>query len=259
MFDTHCHLFDKRFAKNLDEVIIKSRDAGVDYFVIPGTSIDTSRESISLNAVYQNVYSAVGIHPTEKLDIDYLKSAEKILDELCQDEKTVALGETGLDYYHFESSPEVQKKYLQLHIKLALKHEKALVLHNRQATNDIIGLLKDNWQEALRGKIVFHCASFEDEVIIFSDKYECFMGVDGDITYDKFKQSQIKKVSLHKLVLETDSPLLLPEPLKSQKAYPNTPANLPIIADFLANSLSVSKSEVVEKTTQNAKRLFGIY
>jgi len=259
MFDTHCHLFDKRFETNLDSVIIKSRQSGVKYFLIPAVSIETSKAGVRLNAAYQDVYSAVGVHPTEKLMLENISEVEKILDELCLDKKVLALGETGLDYYHFESSPDVQKEFLKMHIKLALKHEKALILHNRQSTNDLLNLLNENWQDVLLGKIVFHCCSFEPEIVDFAKKYDCYMGVDGDITYDGFKQKMVKSVGIEKLVLETDTPYLLPEPLKGQKLYPNTPENLHFIADYLSNILGLEKSNLINITTENAKRLFSVH
>jgi TatD DNase family protein len=258
MFDTHCHLFDKVFEAKLDGVISDSRNVGVKYFLIPATSLETSNLSLKLSTVYQNVYCSVGIHPTENLEVDNIKKEEMILSELCLDKKVVALGETGLDYYRFKSSPEIQKVYLRMHIKLALKYEKALILHNRQSTKDILQLLRDNWQETLTGRAVFHCASFEDDLIAFANKYDCYLGVDGDITYDEFKQGQVKKVDIDKLVLETDSPYLLPEPLRSEKRYPNTPSNLPLVVEKLSNLLSIDNSNLIEKTTLNAKRLFGI-
>lgn len=258
MFDTHCHLFDTSFEENVDALITDSRNAGVIYFVVPGTSIETSFKSVKLNVMYQNVYSAVGIHPTEKLQLENIKNEEMVLSELCLDKKVVALGETGLDYYRFKSAPDVQKAYLKMHMKLALKYEKGLILHNRQSTNDILQLLSENWQDSLSAKVVFHCASLEDEIIDFANKFNCYLGIDGDITYDKFKQDQIKKADIDKFVLETDSPYLLPEPVRSEKKHPNTPSSLLFIVDKLSNLLSIDKAELIERTTLNAKRLFGI-
>ena len=258
MFDTHCHLFDKAYIGTLDSLITSSRDAGVLNFLIPAVNVETSKEAIKISKLYQNTYCAVGIHPTEKLESVNLESDEAFLSEACLEQKVVAIGECGLDYYHFKSSPDVQKKYLLMHLKLALKYEKALILHNRQSTKDVLEILINNWQETLRGKIVFHCASFEDELIDFAKKFDCYLGVDGDITYDQFKQKRIHNLPLQSLLLETDSPYLLPEPLKSQKKYPNTPANLGITADFVAKLMSIDKKSLIEQTTKNAKNVFGL-
>lgn len=258
MFDTHCHLYVKDFAGNLDKIITKSREEGIKYFMVPAESIETSKVAITLNAQYQDLYSAVGIHPTVELDLNNLKSDEIKLSELARDVKVKAFGETGLDYYRFKSAPDVQKEYLKMHIKLALKYEKALILHNRQSTQDLLATLNDNWQEGLKNKVVFHFASLEDELIEFANEFGCFLGIDGDITFDGFKQEQVKKVNPGVLVLETDSPLVLPEPLRSKKAYPNNPANLAITAEYLSDLLKIDLKELSEITTNNAKSLFGI-
>lgn len=258
MFDTHCHLFDKEFENSLDQVIISSREVRTRYFMVPGVSVETSKEAIKIANTYQDTYCAVGIHPSENLDLENLNNDERKLEELVNQKKVVALGECGLDYYRFKSSPDVQKKYLEMHVKLALKYEKALILHNRQSTSDILNLLSACWQDLLCGKVIFHCSSLEPELVEFSKIYDAYLGIDGDITYDQFKQKQIKQVSMDRLLLETDSPYLLPEPLKSLKKYPNSPANLSVTADFVSNLLSISREKLTEYTTQNAKRVFGL-
>jgi TatD DNase family protein len=258
MFDTHCHLFEKVFEDKLDSIISSARDGGLKYFLIPAISIETSKEALKLTDIYKNVFCAVGIHPTEKLELENLNKAENTLNELCLQKKVVAIGETGLDYYHYKSSPDVQKIFLQMHIKLALKHEKALIIHNRHSTSDLIKLIETNWQETLRGKIIFHFASLEDEIIKFSEKYDCYLGIDGDITYDPIKQRQLSKIDLNKILLETDSPNVLPEPLKTQKIYPNNPSNLNITADFVSRILNINRDKMIEISTNNALRVFGI-
>jgi TatD DNase family protein len=258
MFDTHCHLYEKVFNGSLDKIFSESRESGVSYFLVPGISVETSKSAIEIANTYQNTYAAVGIHPTEKLNIEELPNLEMIIDELSKDRKVVAIGEAGLDYYRFESSPEIQKSFLKTHLKLAMKREKAIILHNRQATTDLLKIIKDDWQDTLRGKIIFHCSSLENEIIEFSENFDCYLGVDGDISYDEFKRSQIKKINLNAVLLETDSPLLLPEPFRSNKLYPNKPSNLNIVAENVANLLNINKEEIIERSTLNAKRVFAI-
>lgn len=258
MFDTHCHIFDKSFEGNLDTLIVSAREVGVTYFVVPSVSIETSKQSVNIANAYQNVFAAVGIHPTEKLLHDNIDGSERALSELCLKKKVVALGETGLDYYRYKSSRNVQKEYFKMHMKLAIKNDKALILHDRQSTNDVINLLETSWQPSLKEKVVFHCSCLQDEVLAFAKEKGAFLGIDGDITYDKFKQTQLKKVSFDRILLETDSPYLLPEPLRSQRMHPNYPANLAVIANFVAKLLAIKVEDLVHITTQNAKRVFGI-
>jgi len=259
MFDTHCHLFENVFKDQLDKVITESRATGVKFFMIPGYSLETSGTANVLANSYDGAYSSVGIHPTLELDPANLEKDELVLSQYCVESKVVALGETGLDYYRFKSSPDVQKQYFAMHIKLALKHNKSLVIHNRQATKDVLSTLESKWQDTLKGKIIFHCASLEDELLEFSVRSTAYLGIDGDITYDSFKQQQIVKVNKELLLLETDSPNLLPEPLRSEKKYPNNPANLKVTAGFVAKVLGINIDELINLTTQNAIRAFGIY
>lgn len=281
MFDTHCHLNFKAFRKNVGEVIERARESGVDHFIVPGTDLETSKKAIEIASQYEGIYVAVGIHPHHAQEFKIQNSEFRVvlheLEKLILHPKVVAVGEIGLDKYQYTSTKyqnyeissglvELQKELLIEQIKLAVKHKKTIIFHNREAIIEILELLS-NIQD-LRSKInlVFHCCEPDDRLLSFAIKHGIFIGVDGDVTYKKNKsfgyaqdkQNFVKKIPLELLVLETDSPYLLPEPLRSQKLYPNEPKNIKIVAEFIAQLKGVSFDLIKKTTEENSKRLFSI-
>lgn len=277
--DTHCHLNFKRFNKNRNEVIVDSINKGVGTFVVPGTDILSSQKAVELTQEYVPVFAAVGIHPhhtmekiqsalggpkskSDQLSIDIME-----LEKLVVHPKVVAVGEIGLDRHEYEATKyedyqisdefiEAQKRYFIAQIHLAKQHKKALILHNRETKKEIIEILDKEWSEDMRFRTVFHCCEADEELLDYATQHDFFIGIDGDVTYGGEKADFAGKIPLEMLVLETDSPFLLPEPLKSNKMYPNTPANIPLIAQCIADIKRISLEEVARVTTENAKRLF---
>ncbi|MDO8609989.1 MAG: TatD family hydrolase, partial [bacterium] len=147
---------------------------------------------------------------------------------------------------------------LKEQIKIALEYNKSLILHNWEAKTEMLKLLSEIWDSKLEGKTVFHCCEPDKDLLEFAKQHKIYIGVDGDVTYIEAKQEYIKQVPLEMLVLETDSPYLLPEPLRKQKKYPNEPKNIPVIADYISKILKVNFEEIKEVTTENAKNLFHI-
>lgn len=274
MFDTHCHLNFKRFKKNLPEVISNAHASGISHIVIPGTDVKTSNKAVEIAQEHERIYAAVGIHPhhvynlLKRNDITVQSELDQI-DRLLQSQKVVAVGEVGMDrhvyedtiYQEYNISPEftqTQTQLLELQIDLALKHNKSLILHNREAKDDLLPLLKNKWDESLTGHVVFHCCEADQELLAFAKEHSVFIGVDGDVTYDAHKQDFIKRVPLDMLVLETDSPYILPEPLLSEKKYPNEPKNMTYTAEKVADLKEISKEKLITETTSNGMRLFSI-
>lgn len=256
MFDTHCHLFKNNFP-DITHVINDARDAGVKYFLIPGTNLETSKEALTTAILFENVFAGVGIHPTENLDeLDFNKALSE-LELMAEDPKVVAIGETGLDYYRYKSSSTKQQEFLKAQINLAIKSSKALIIHNRHAGSDLLELITP-LANALGGRLVFHCAEANSDLLTFALKYEFFLGVDGDITYDRKKQEFFKRAPTDRIVLETDSPYLVPEPFRSQKVFPNEPKNLKSTAETMAQIKNMHILELVNLTTRNARLLFGL-
>ena len=298
LFDTHCHLNFGSFDGKVDKVIDEAKKAGVNRIVIPGTDVPTSKKAVKIAEEFDGIYAAVGIHPHHIMqyqisNIKYQNDISNIkqdvipakagihfdlmqIEKLLQRPKVVAIGEVGIDRHIYQKTKypdykiegefiELQKIILQEQIGLAIEYDKSLVLHNREAKNDMIKVLNNNWNKKLEGRSVFHCCEPDLELLEYAKNHKMFIGVDGDITYYKEKQEFIKNIPLEMLVLETDSPFLNPrlrqdfggqaEPLKSKY---NEPRNIPLIAEFIANLKNISVEKLSKQTTENARKLFRL-
>lgn len=288
MFDTHAHLNFSRFKNNLNEVIRVAKNCDVNQIIIPGTDFETSEKALKIAEENKDMYAAVGIHPHHLFKFKVpapdgernakfkIENEIKLIEKLLINNKVVAVGEVGVDRHIYEQTKyenytinnnfmDLQKDLLKLQIELAIKYKKSLILHNREAKSDLLDVLNNIFVPDLEGRTVFHCCEPDDDLLKYAINHDIYIGVDGDITYDKQKQEFVKKVPLEILVLETDSPYLLPEPLRSQKLYlpagrqgPNEPKNLPLIGEFIADLKNISTKKLIEKTTENAKKLFSI-
>lgn len=270
--DTHCHLNFKRFNKTREQIINESHERGVTTCIVPGTDIYSSIKAVEIAKNSGSLYAAVGIHPHhtfQKEGANSMQSDINELEKLIVHPKVVAVGEIGLDKHMYEDTKyenyqiseaflQAQKEYLIAQMQLANKYDKALILHNRETKYELMSILNQEWVEKMRFRTVFHCCEPDEELFAYAQEHNMYIGIDGDVTYGGEKSLFAKKVPLSMLVLETDSPFLLPEPLKTQRLYPNTPANIPIIAQYVADVKGISIEEVAEVTTRNAKRLFKI-
>ncbi len=256
MVDTHCHLTDRRLYRQIDEVLGRAKSNGVERIVVPGTDLKSSRLAVELAVTYEAIYAAVGWYPGIKVTSDedlQLKMEE--LEKLLDNSQVVAIGECGLDA---EYEGRFQKRLLMEQMKLANKYRKSLILHNRGMATELLEVLEREWSPLLRGRVVFHCCEPKRELLEFARQKGIYIGVDGDVTYDSVKQEFIREVPWEMLVLETDSPYLLPEPLKMQRKYPNEPANLRLTAEYLAKLKDIAFEEIDKIISDNAKKLFQI-
>ena len=279
MFDTHCHLNFHAFDESLEEVISQATSSGIEYIVIPGTDIMSSQKAIKIAEKHQKIFAAVGIHPHHVLEIRNSKfetpneelminNQIKTIEKLLQNTNVVAVGEVGMDRHVYEKTKyednsvdedyiNLQKIFLIEQIKLAIKYKKSLILHNREAKQDLIPIIKDYWNESLRGCSVFHCCEADEELLDFAKEHGMYIGIDGDITWSKKKQRFIKEVPLEMLVLETDSPFLTPEPIRETNPQ-NNPSNLRIICQKVAGIKGVNFEEIAQRTEENGKKLFRL-
>ncbi len=274
MFDTHCHLNFKAFKKTLPEVISVAHETGISHIVIPGTDVKTSKKAVEIASENANIYAAVGIHPHHVFKLmsnDQLAVVTELseIEKLVTHDTVLAVGEIGMDRHEYEETVykeyqidakflELQKELLEKQIQLAQKYKKSLILHNREAKDELIPIVKKNWDKHFEYRSVFHCCEADKELLTFAKDHKMFIGIDGDITYSNEKKEFIKEVPLEMLVLETDSPFLLPEPLKSERKFPNEPKNIRIIAQTVAEIKSESIEKIILTTTQNARMLFNI-
>lgn len=275
MFDTHCHLNFKAFKKTLPDVITQAREAGVTHITIPGTDVKTSVRAVEIASENEGIYAAVGIHPHHVYDLLNPQTTHTVdsdlqeIEALLSHPKVVAVGEVGMDRHLYEATKyesyniddrfiELQKDLLRKQIQLAIQYDKSLILHNREAKQDLLPIVHELWDTKLEGRAVFHCCEPDAELLQFAKEHKMFVGVDGDITYREDKQSFVKKIPLEMLVLETDAPFLLPEPLRTEKKYPNQAKNLDIISGFIAGILKTSSEDLGTITQENGRRLFNI-
>lgn len=259
--DTHCHLYLPHFDNDRETVIKQAIDCGISKILVPGIDIKTSEQALNLCAIYPNVlYAAIGIHPNSKNDFNE-KSIGR-LKSLAKTDHVVAIGEIGLDYYRLENSIEQQKSMFQSQLDLAAELDLPVCIHNRDASEDVI-LIIEKWIDFFRERNhqsiptgVFH--SFNGKLVI-ANKIIClgfYLGITGPITYSSNRElcNVIKKLSIEKILIETDAPYLTPHPFCGQR-------NLPIYVKYVAQRLSELyqiEMESIEKiTSKNANDLFN--
>ncbi len=290
MFDTHCHLNFKAFDENVDDVIDEAKKAGVNYITIPGTDIVSSQKAIAIAEKHEGIYAAIGIHPHHVYELLKTLSHPVILSEakdlinkiiaedssvvsLLQNDKKgkiVAVGEIGLDRHMYQKTKygeyivneefmTLQKEFFVAQIKLAKQYKKSVIIHNREAKQDLLPLLHEHWDSFFEGRMVLHCCEPDKQLLQFVKEKKIYWGVDGDITYFKQKADFIPSVPLEQLVLETDSPFLIPEPLKSQKVFPNRPENLTLIAEYVAQLRGENDDIFKKQTEENGLTLFNLF
>ncbi|HLC93962.1 MAG TPA: TatD family hydrolase [Patescibacteria group bacterium] len=273
MFDTHCHLQFQAFEGKVKEIIEEARRAGVYDFVVPGTDIETSQKAVEIAGSYKNVYAAVGIHPHHIYEIQSSKfkmqnNLEK-LKLLLQQKKVVAVGEIGLDrhaymktkYKEYVITDEfilLQKELFVAQLRFAKEYQKSVIIHNREAKDEMLKILENHWDPFFSGKMVFHCCEPDGDLLDFAKKNNIFIGVDGDLTYRVDKQNFVRDVPLDLLVIETDAPFLTPAPIREGQRFPNRPAHLIHLRKMLADIYGKEERYIDEVTTKNAKELFQL-
>ena len=251
-FDTHAHYDDTQFDPDRDTLLRSLPEAGVALVLVPGVTVDSSRAAAALSARWGHIWAAAGIHPE---DCGSAKETDLAgIRALCAMEKTVAIGEIGLDY-HWEDNPprETQQRFFRLQLELALELNKPVIVHDRDAHADTLVIVSE--YPGLRG--VFHCFSGSPEMAEILVKQGWYLGFDGPITYKNAKKALavLRVTPLDRILLETDSPYLPPVPHRGER---NDSRNLPLIAGAAARALGMEPAQLAQKTFENGKRLFGI-
>ena len=255
LIDSHCHLdlLDlDQYNATLDEIIKTARDSGVDKILCPGVSLKKFPEVLSIVNSYEDVYGAVALHPSEIDQIDSQALVEKLITH-ARNEKIVAIGETGLDYFHMQNSLEMQKERFRAHIRAAKDVKKPIIVHTRQAKDDTISILKE--EGACEVGVVMHC--FTEDISFAKKLFDLgfYISFSGIVTFPKALELHevAKHIPLDRILIETDSPYLAPVP---KRGKPNQPTYLRYIAEYLAELRGVSFDEFAEKTSRNFCRLF---
>lgn len=260
LVDTHCHLDFDSFDDDREAVLERAREAGVQRVLNPGIDLPSSRAALQLAERYENVYAAVGVHPNEagRWDADTLVQ----LRELAGHPKAVAIGEIGLDYYRDRTPRDFQAKIFREQLELAAEVGLPVVIHNREATEDVLEILSD-WREQLKANYpelsrhpgVLHSYSGDASQAKAATALGLRIGFTGPVTFRNAPDLQqvAAQLPLEHLLVETDAPFLAPHPKRGQR---NEPANVTLIAEKLAELHAESTETVAKITTANAERLF---
>lgn len=252
-FDTHVHLNADQFQDDVEEVIDRAKASGVTTMVVVGFDRPTIEKAINLSEKYDCIYAAIGWHPVDAVDMT--EADLKWIKELSSHEKVVALGEMGLDYYWDKSPKDIQQEVFRKQIALAKEVKLPIVIHNRDATADVVKILKEEGAEEVGG--IMHCYSGSVEVAKECLDMNFYISLGGPVTFKNAKKPKevAEEIPLNRLLIETDAPYLAPHPYRGKR---NEPSYVPLVAKEIAEIKNLSIEEVAEQTTRNAKILFGI-
>lgn len=266
MIDTHCHLNFHAFDRDLNDVIKNAEITGISKIIIPGAKLSSSKKATEIANMHENCFSAVGIHP-HHVD-EYIQTGEteitKQLKNLLKNGKTVAIGEIGLDYYHYKDYPPVTQKNKQnqanlfkLQLKLAQKNNLPVIIHCREAQDDLSEIISDFMKDYGKFEGVFHCFDGSKDYLSSVLNLGFYVGFDGNITYkqNKHLRELVQLTPSDQLLLETDAPFLTPEPFRGTR---NEPAYLIHVTNLVAQIYNTKPENIGEITSRNAQTLFKL-
>ncbi len=248
-FESHAHYDDEAFDSDRYELIEKMHENGIEYIINAGSDIASSLKGINISEKYPYFYCAVGVHPHEvenmtEEDIETLR-------KYAQNEKVVAVGEIGLDYYYDADFKEIQKKWFRRQLELAYELDMPVIIHAREASQDCFDIIKGS--KVRKG--VIHSYSGSAQMALDYIKLGFYIGVGGIVTFKNARKpiETVEKIPLNRILLETDSPYLSPVPLRGTR---NNSQNLKYICEKIAQIKQTTPNEVAEVTTKNSKSLF---
>lgn len=253
IFDTHAHYDDEKFDEDRGFLLKELHQNGISYILNASASIESLDASIELSEKYDFIYAALGIHPH---DVDKLD--EGILDKirvLSKNKKVVAIGEIGLDYYYDNSPRDTQRYWFERQIELAKELCLPIIIHDRDAHEDTIDIIKKTDAGKVGG--IFHCFSGSAQMAMDMLKYNLYIAIGGPITFKNARKTieVVSAVPLDKLVVETDCPYLAPEPYRGKR---NNSSYLVYTIKKIAEIKGISEAEVAETTLANAKKVFKL-
>ncbi len=252
MIDAHCHLDDEQFANDLDAVIARAAEAGVQTIITAGADVESSRAAVALADKYDCVYAVVGVHPEHAATFD--DATLEMLRDLAQQRKVVGIGEIGLDFYWQNNPPrEVQTSVFIVQLDLAAELGKPVVIHDRDAHRELMDTLRVARCSAPRG--ILHCFSGDLAMAQRAIDLGYYISFTGNVTFKNARQLQeiVSALPLERIVVETDAPYL--SPLRGKR---NEPANVALVAAKIAELKHIAITEVEETTTHNSQLLFGL-
>ena len=252
IIDSHCHLDKLSYEKNnttLDNVVQNALNNGVSHILSVCVKLDEFEEMLNMIKNYDNIFASCGVHPldiTDSIDTD-------LLFKFASNDKVIAIGETGLDYYYDKTNNFMQQDSFRKHIDIAKKIRKPLIIHTRSARKDTIDILINEKSDDIGG--VLHCFTESYEMAKKAIDLGFYISISGIVTFKKAHELQdvVKKLPLDRLLVETDSPYLAPVPHRGKE---NQPAYVRHVAECIATLKNISFDEVAEVTTRNFNNLF---
>lgn len=253
LFDTHAHYYDQQFNEDLNETIERAKGNGVGLILTASSDVASSVESVTLSQNYDMIYAAVGVHPHNVIDLN--NNIISALTDFASYPKVVAIGEIGLDYFYDNSPREAQKIWFAKQISLARNVKKPIIVHDRDAHEDTLNILKSENAKEVGG--VLHCFTGSIEMARELLGLGFMISVAGPVTFKNANRllDVVKFVPEDMLLIETDCPYLAPEPHRGKR---NESAYVRLIAEKVAKIKGKSLDYIADITTSNAKRLFGI-
>ncbi len=251
--DTHVHLNADQYENDVEEVITRALDAGVSKMIVVGFDRKTINRAMELTELYPFIYAVVGWHPVDA--IDCTKEDLQWIESLAAHPKVVGIGETGLDYHWDKSPKDIQQKVFREQIQLAKKVNLPIIIHNRDATADVVRILKEEDAGKVGG--IMHCYGGSVETAKECIDMNFMISLGGPVT---FKNARMPKevaaeIPLDKLLIETDAPFLAPHPYRGKR---NEPSYVTLVAEEIARLKELSIEEVAKATTENALKIFNI-
>lgn len=257
IIDTHAHLYLDQFDEDRDAVLRRAWGAEVDVVVMPAIDVPSIQQAVDLCEEYDGLYAMAALHPSETQEATE-EDFEAVVN-WCSHPSVVAVGESGLDYYWDRSFDDRQKRFFRKHIRLAIEADLPLVIHNRDAAEDILAILEEEYvraevPEKMRG--ILHCYVDPPRIAERAWNLGFYVGVGGIMTFSNSDVDQyVKEVPLEHIVVETDSPYLAPEPNRGDR---NEPAYVRHVAERLADIKDLPLETVAEVTTQNARAIYEL-
>ena len=253
LFDTHAHFDDKKFDIDRNQIINCLKENDISFLINVGTNIETSNMSVSLAEEFDFIYATIGIHPhyVDKCDFNTINN----IINLCKNKKVVAIGEVGLDYYYDTVPKDIQKIWFIKQINLAKDLNFPIIVHNRDAHEDTINIIK--YENAKKVGGILHCfsGSIEMAKIILENNF--YISIAGPVTFKNANKlvEVVKYVPLDRLLIETDCPYLTPEPFRGKR---NDSSKIKYIAQKIAEIKGMTFEEIANITLNNAKNIFKL-
>lgn len=253
IFDTHAHYDDEAFDLDRDEMLTQLKEHGIEAVTNVGASMKSCKATLELTRKYPFVYGAVGVHPNETGELS--ETDMNWLLEAAMEEKIVAVGEIGLDYYWEEPDHETQKKWFVRQLALAEKVKLPIIIHSREAARDTLDIMKAEQAGKLGG--VIHCFSYSKEMAREYLNMGFYLGIGGVVTFKNAKKLKevVEYMPMEQMVLETDCPYLAPVPNRGRR---NSSFNLPYVVREISQIKNLPAEQIIQITSENAKRLYGL-